>query len=134
MSIAPGTKFGPYEVVDLLGSGGMGEVYRAQNPRMGREVALKVVRADNITAEGLRRFEQEARTSAAINHPNIITVHDVGETGGVPYLVCELLQGETLRERLRRGRIPVDKAIDIAVQIARGLTAAHGRGVSGSRR
>ena len=103
MTLQPGTRLGPYEVLDLLGAGGMGEVYRARDPRLGREVAIKVLSRDVTSdADRLARFEREARAVAALNHPNILTVHDVGTHEGVPYVVTELLSGETLRELLRR--------------------------------
>ena len=102
-TIQPGSRFGPYEVTGILGSGGMGEVYAARDDRLGRLVALKILPA-GLTADPdrLRRFEQEARTSGLLNHPNIVTVLDVGTEAGQPYLVCELLEGETLRDRLGR--------------------------------
>ena len=98
-----GTKLGPYEVLAPLGAGGMGEVYRARDSRLGREVAIKVISgAFSTDAERLHRFEQEARAAAALNHPNILAVHDIGTHDGVPFIVSELLEGETLRERLAR--------------------------------
>jgi serine/threonine protein kinase/Tol biopolymer transport system component len=123
-------RLGPYEVVATVGAGGMGEVYRARDPRLGREVAIKLLPAsfssDNTR---LRRFEQEARAAAALNHPNILAVYDIGQQDGVPFIVSELLEGETLRERLRNGALPVRKAVDIALQVARGLAAAHEKGI-----
>src|ERR1700723_2336278 len=101
MSLASGTKLGPYEIIAPLGTGGMGEVYRARDTRLGRDVALKVLPSSFATdAERLRRFEQEARSASALNHPNILTVFDVGGSDGAPCLGTELLEGETLRERL----------------------------------
>src|SRR5262245_49230046 len=135
MSISPGVRLGVYEIVELVGSGGMGEVYRARDPRLGRDVAVKVLpSALSTDADRLRRFEQEARAAAALNHPNILAVHDVGtgenaDLGSVPYVVSELLEGATLRERLHNGALPVRKAIDVAVQIAHGLAAAHAKGI-----
>lgn len=128
--LAPGARLGPYEILAPLGAGGMGEVYRARDPRLGREVAVKVL-PDSVSADPdrLRRFEQEARAASALNHPNILTVFDTGAQDGVAYLVTELLEGETLRERLAGGALPARKAVEIAVQIARGLAAAHERGI-----
>ena len=101
MALQPGTKLGPYEIHSPLGAGGMGEVYRARDPRLQREVAIKVLpREFSQDAERLRRFEQEARAASALNHPNILAVYDVGTHDGAPFLVSELLEGETLRERL----------------------------------
>ena len=129
-SLSPGARVGPYEVVALLGEGGMGQVYRARDQRLSRDVALKVVHADLAQdSERLRRFEQEAKAAGALNHPNIVAVYDTGETGGSPFIVTELLQGETLRDRMAGGAIGTRKAIDYGVQIARGLTAAHEKGI-----
>jgi serine/threonine protein kinase len=130
MPIAVGSRFGECEVLAVLGAGGMGEVYRARD-NLGREVALKVL-PEQVTSDPdrLRRFEQEARAAAALSHPNILAVYSFGTTAErVPYLVTELLQGQTLRERLEQGSIPVRKGTDYALQIARGLAAAHERGV-----
>jgi eukaryotic-like serine/threonine-protein kinase len=130
VTLASGTKLGEYEVKSLLGSGGMGEVYRARDSRLGRDVAIKVLRSFLSTdSERLRRFEQEARAAAALNHPNILAVHQMGTYEGSPYMVSELLEGETLREQIKRGRLSVRKAIDYGVQIARGLAAAHEKGI-----
>ncbi len=130
MNLAPGTKLGPYEIVALLGAGGMGEVYRARDSRLKREVAIKVLpRALSLDADRLRRFEQEALATAALNHPNILAVFDIGTSEGSPYVVSELLEGETLRDRLRSGPIPLRKALDYALQIAHGLAAAHEKGI-----
>jgi eukaryotic-like serine/threonine-protein kinase len=130
MALPSGTKLGPYEVVGLLGSGGMGEVYRAKDARLGREVAIKVL-PDAFAKDGdrLRRFEQEARTIAALNHPNILGIHDIGTHEGRPYLVSELLVGETLREKVDQGPIAVKRAIEYAKGIALGLAAAHNKGI-----
>src|SRR5262245_415452 len=129
-AVLAGTRLGPYEVLALLGSGGMGEVFRARDERLGREVAVKVLApgASN-DADRLRRFEQEARAAGALNHPNLLTVHDTGQHDGQPYLVFELLEGGTLRQRLGQGALPVAKAFDYATQIAEGLAAAHERGI-----
>ncbi len=124
------TKLGEYEVKSLLGAGGMGEVYRARDARLGRDVAIKVLPSLlSADPERLRRFEQEARAAAALNHPNILAVYQMGTYEGAPYLVSELLEGETLREQIKRGRLSIRKAIDYGVQIARGLAAAHEKGI-----
>src|SRR5450755_753442 len=130
MPLTPGTILGQYEIRSALGAGGMGEVYRAHDTRLDREVAIKVL-PETLTADPdrLRRFEQEARAAAALNHPNILAVYQMATHEGVSYMVSELLEGETLRERLRRGPIPLRKAIDYAVQIAHGLAAAHDKGI-----
>ena len=130
MTLETGTKLGPYEIIAPLGAGGMGEVYRARDMRLGRRVAVKVLPAAfSADSERLRRFEQEARAAGALNHPNILAVYDVGTHEGVPFLVTELLEGETLRERLRGGALPVRKAMDIAIQAAHGISAAHEKGI-----
>src|SRR5215813_1606217 len=130
VTLIPGTKLGEYEVVGLLGSGGMGEVYRARDTRLARDVAIKVLPSFySNDPDRLRRFEQEARAAAALNHPNILAVHQLGSYNGAPYLVEELLEGETLRGQLQRGRLTVRKAIDYGVQIVRGLAAAHEKGI-----
>jgi eukaryotic-like serine/threonine-protein kinase len=130
MPLSTGTKLGPYEIVAPLGTGGMGEVYRARDTRLGRDVAVKVLPASFATdAERLRRFEQEARAAGALNHPNILAIYDMGVQDGAAYLVTELLEGETLKERLRTGPLPVRKALDLAVQAIRGVAAAHDRGI-----
>jgi eukaryotic-like serine/threonine-protein kinase len=130
MPLTSGATLGPYEIRSAIGAGGMGEVYRAHDTRLGREVAIKVL-PEFLTSdpERLRRFEQEARSAAALNHPNILAVHQMGTYEGTPYLVSELLEGETLREILRRGPVPLRKAIDYGVQIAQGLAAAHEKGI-----
>ncbi|MGH9536122.1 MAG: serine/threonine-protein kinase, partial [Terriglobales bacterium] len=155
MPMPPGTKLGPYEIVAAIGAGGMGEVYRARDTRLEREVAVKVLPAAwAADADRLRRFELEARAAGQLNHPNVLTVHDFGLTRGAPYLVTELLEGETLRQRLALGgaapaataapttgesagtatggsalALPPRKALDIAAQIANGLAAAHEKGI-----
>jgi len=130
MTLTPGMKLGPYEVVALIGAGGMGEVYRARDERLGREVALKVLSESFARdPERLRRFEQEARAVAALNHPNIVGLYDIGSQNGSPYLVSEFLEGQSLRDMLRFGPVPARKAGDYAVQIASGLAAAHEKGI-----
>jgi tRNA A-37 threonylcarbamoyl transferase component Bud32/Tol biopolymer transport system component len=130
MNLTSGTKLGPYEIVSLVGAGGMGEVYRARDSRLKREVAIKVLpQALSLDADRLRRFEQEALATAALNHPNILAVFDIGTNEGSPYVVSELLEGETLRDRLRSGPVVVRKALDYALQIAHGLAAAHEKGI-----
>src|SRR5438128_620867 len=130
MALTPGTRLGPYEIVGALGAGGMGEVYRARDPRLGRDVAIKVMAAELAKdAEWLRRFEQEARAAAALSHPNVIAVYDIGKSDGLSYVVTELLEGETLRERLAQGAIPARKAVEIGLQVLSGLGAAHAHGI-----
>jgi serine/threonine protein kinase len=130
MALTSGTRLGPYEIVAPLGAGGMGEVYRARDPRLGREVAIKVLPASFCgDLERLRRFEQEARAASALNHPSILVVYDIGTHEGAPYLVTELLEGSTLRDRLASGPLPARKAVDFAIQIAHGLAAAHEKGI-----
>ncbi len=125
-----GDTFGPYQIVSPLGSGGMGAVYVARDTRLGRAVAIKFIHARFADdPEYRRRFEQEARAAGNLNHPNIVVIHDVGEHEGAPYLVMELLQGESLAHKLERGRLPASAAIDYARQIADGLAAAHARGI-----
>jgi eukaryotic-like serine/threonine-protein kinase len=126
MTPTPGSRLGPYEIVARLGAGGMGEVYRARDSRLGREVALKVLPPElaNDTARRAR-FEQEARAAAALNHANIMAVYDIGTDGGVGYMVTELVAGETLEAVLERGPVPIRKLLDIAVQIAEGMACAH---------
>jgi Tol biopolymer transport system component len=129
MPLAPGTRLGSYEIVAAIGAGGMGEVYRAHDARLRRDVAVKVLPAALAAdADRLRRFEQEALSTAALNHPNILAVFDVGRDGDTAYVVEELLDGETLREKLA-GTLPVRKVIDLATQIANGLAAAHEKGI-----
>ena len=125
-----GSRFGPYEVVAPIGRGGMGEVYRARDTRLGRDVALKVLpESAHGDTERFLRFEREARAVGALSHPNVVVIHDVGTEGGAPFLVSELLEGETLRERLSRGPLAPERAVDVAVQVARGLGAAHEKGI-----
>ncbi|HEV8231154.1 MAG TPA: serine/threonine-protein kinase, partial [Thermoanaerobaculia bacterium] len=130
MTLPSGSRLGPYEIVSPLGAGGMGEVYRAKDPRLGREVAIKVLPASfSKDPDRLRRFEHEARAAGVLNHPNITAVYDIGSVDGAPYVVTELLEGETLRSRLATGALSTRKALDYAIQIARGLAAAHEKGI-----
>jgi eukaryotic-like serine/threonine-protein kinase len=129
--LTPGTRVGPYEVVALLGAGGMAEVYRAKDTRLGRDVAIKVVsEALGTDAAFLERFEREAKLAASVAHPNVVALFDVGLHDGKPYFVTELLQGESLRERLTKGALPLATALDWAAQMAQSLAAAHGRGIA----
>jgi eukaryotic-like serine/threonine-protein kinase len=130
MALTSGTKLGPYEIQSLVGAGGMGEVYRAHDSRLDRTVAVKVLPTSfSADRERLQRFAQEARAAAALNHPNILSIFDIGEEQGAPYVVSELLEGATLRERLRTGALPTRRVIDYAMQVARGLAAAHEKGI-----
>src|SRR5271155_630368 len=130
MALTSGTKLGPYEIVSPVGAGGMGEVYRARDTRLGRDVAIKVLpEALAHDADRLRRFEQEARTIAALNHPNILGIHDIGVHDGAPFLVSEFLEGQTLREKLVSGPLPARRMIEYALGIAHGLAAAHEKGI-----
>ena len=130
MTLQKGARLGAYEIRGPLGAGGMGEVYRAWDERLGREVALKVL-PQSVAGdpERLHRFEQEARAAGALNHPNILAVYDAGSHESLPYIVSELLEGETLRERIRSGALTPRKAVEHAIQIAHGLAAAHQRGI-----
>src|SRR5215813_14967959 len=130
MQLAAGQRIGHYEVLNHLESGGMGEVWLAYDTRVRRKVALKLLPARFTTdADRVRRFEQEAYATSALNHPNILTVHDSGDHEGAPYIVAELLEGEELRTQLNEGSVPVRKAVEYAQQIAAGLTAAHEKGI-----
>jgi len=130
MTLEPGARLGPYQIVAPLGAGGMGEVYRASDPRLGREVALKTLPSGlGSDPERRARFEQEARAASALNHPNIITVLDIGEEQGVAWIAMELVEGRTLRELLSGGPLPTRKMLEIAVQVADGLAKAHGAGI-----
>ncbi len=130
MSLAAGTKLGPYEILSPLGAGGMGEVYRARDTRLGRDVAVKVLPAELSADSGrLRRFEKEARSASSLNHPNIVTIHDIGSEGSVSYIAMELVDGVTLRQVLADGALPLKKLLGIAAQVADGLAKAHGAGI-----
>ena len=130
VSLQAGSRLGPYEILAPLGAGGMGEVYRATDPRLGRDVAIKVLPASfSKDTDRLKRFEQEARSAGVLNHPNVTIVYDIGQHEGAPYVVQELLEGQTLRAELAGGRFSARKAIDYATQIAQGLAAAHDKGI-----
>ncbi len=131
MTITPGQQLGPYEILASIGAGGMGEVYKARDTRLKRDVAVKVLpQSFAADADRLRRFQLEAQSAGAMNHPNILVVYDIGTQDNAPYLVSELLEGETLRDRLREGKISAAKAVDYARQIANGLAAAHAKGIT----
>src|SRR5215813_2411483 len=130
MPLTSGTRLGPYEIQSQLGAGGMGDVYCARDTRLGRNVAIKVLPQSFASdTERLHRFENEARVVAALSHPNIVAVFDVGQHHGAPFLVSELLEGDTLRTVLERGSLPPRKEIDYGGQVAKGLAAAHEKGV-----
>jgi len=130
MALNAGTKLGPYEIESLIGAGGMGEVYRAHDSRLDRTVAIKILPISySADRDRLQRFAQEARSAAALNHPNILSIFDIGDHQGSPYVVSELLEGETLRDCLRGGRLSTRKAIEYALQVAQGLAAAHDKGI-----
>ena len=130
MSLSAGTRLGPYEVLGLVGAGGMGEVYKARDTRLDRTVAIKVL-PDHVSADPDRRarFEREAKSIAGLTHPNICTLHDVGEHAGSMFIVMEHLEGETLARRLEKAPLPIDQAVTIAVAIADRLSAAHRHGI-----
>src|SRR5215472_16064165 len=130
MSLASGTRLGPYEILTLLGAGGMGEVYRARDTRLERTVAIKVL-AHNVEdrAELFQRFEREAHTISTLNHPNICTLYDIGTREGLPYFVMEYIGGETLSKRLMRGPLPLDQVWCIAIQVGDALDQAHRHGI-----
>ncbi|MGH9536980.1 MAG: protein kinase domain-containing protein [Terriglobales bacterium] len=130
MALSSGTKLGPYEIQSLVGAGGMGEVYRARDARLDRTVAIKVLPPSfSADRDRMQRFALEARAAAGLNHPNILSIFDIGDEHGSPYVVSELLEGETLRERLRSGALSIRKTIDYGLQVARGLAAAHEKGI-----
>src|SRR5262252_845015 len=130
MSVKAGSRLGPYEVLSPLGAGGMGEVYRARDTRLGREVAIKVLPAGLAAdPERLKRFEREARSASSLDHPNIITIYDIGSDGGVSYIAMELVKGEPLRSELVEGALPVKRLLQIGAQIAEGLAKAHAVGI-----
>ena len=126
MSLEPGTRLGSYEIVSAIGAGGMGEVYRAKHVKLGRDVAIKVLPSELASdPERLKRFEREARSASALNHPNIVTIYDIAEHEGTTYIAMELVEGRTLRELVRDGPLPVAKTISFAAQICEGLSKAH---------
>src|SRR5215475_14758854 len=130
MSLSAGTHLGPYEILCVLGAGGMGEVYRARDTKLNRDVALKVLPEAFISdAERLARFRREAQVLASLNHPNIAAIYGVEERGGITALVMELVEGKDLSQLIARGAIPIDEAVPIAKQIAEGLEAAHEQGI-----
>ena len=130
MLLAPGTKLGQYEVIESIGVGGMGEVYKARDLKLGREVAIKVLPQEMASdSSRLRRFEQEARAASALNHPNIVTIYEIGEHEGTPFIAMEYVNGRTLREILANGPLPNDKLIRYATQMAEGLAKAHQAGI-----
>src|SRR5262245_26610797 len=130
MTLTTGTKLGPYEIQAPLGAGGMGEVYRARDTRLGRDVAIKVLPSSlSADADRLHRFEQEACAAGTLNHPNILVIHHVDTHDGAPYIVSELLEGETLRKRMSGAPMAQRRVIDYASQIANGLAAAHEKGI-----
>jgi serine/threonine protein kinase len=131
VALSSGTKLGPYEIVAPLGAGGMGEVYRARDPRLSREVAIKVLPA-HLSSEPQRRerFEREARAISALNHPHICTLHDIGCEGATDYLVMELVEGETLATRLEKGPLPADQVVRLGSEIADALDKAHRMGIT----
>ena len=131
MELSAGTRLGPYEILAPLGAGGMGEVYRATDTKLGRDVAIKVLPSEMADdAERLARFQREAHLLASLNHPHIAAIHGLEEADGQPFLVLELVEGEDLKERLERGAIPVDEALEIAEQVAEALEEAHRRASS----
>ena len=129
-TISPNTTISQYTIVSKIGEGGMGEVYRARDTKLGRDVAIKVLPATlSADKERLARFEQEAQAAGALNHANILSIYHIGSHEGAPYIVSELLEGETLRDRLNGNVLPQRKAVDYALQIAKGLAAAHDKGI-----
>jgi len=130
MPLSTGARLGPYDILELIGRGGMGEVYRATDTRLGRQVAIKVLPAELAgRAESLARFRREARAIAALSHPNILAIFDIGDQAGAPFVVTELLEGETLRSRVQRGVMALDEMLPVATAIAEGLAAAHAKGI-----
>src|SRR5262245_30584409 len=130
MPLAAGSRLGPYEILSPLGAGGMGEVYRARDPKLAREVAIKVLPADLAAdAERLTRFEREARTASGLNHPNIVTIYEVGAYNGTSFIAMELVEGKTLRELLVQGPLTLKRQLPLAAQAASGLAKAHAAGI-----
>ena len=129
-TLAAGTRLGAYEITAPLGAGGMGEVYRARHPKLGREVVLKVLRPDLAAdRERLARFEQEARAASALNHPGIVQIYDIGEQDGVHFIAMELIEGSTVRQLMRAGRLGTDEVMQVAVAMAEALAKAHATGI-----
>src|ERR671934_382591 len=130
MPLTSGTRLGPYEIISPIGSGGMGVVYKARDTRLDRTVAIKIL-PDALASDPRfrERFDREARAISQLTHPNICTLHDIGEQAGTAYLVMEYLEGETLEQRLKKGALPLDEALKIAIQIADALSAAHRQGI-----
>src|SRR5438477_8578250 len=133
MALAAGDKLGPYEILAPIGKGGMGEVYRARDPRLHREVAVKVLPQAFATENARERFQREARAASALNHPNICAIYDVGESAGHPFLVMELLDGKTLREYIGEKPLDIPTALALSIEIADALDAAHTKGIYSSR-
>ena len=130
MALSAGTRLGPYEIVSAIGAGGMGEVYRARDTRLGRIVAIKILPAEVSTnSDSLPRFEQEARAASSLNHPNIITIYEIGFFDSTSYIAMEFVEGKTLRELTAGGPLAGRKAVQLATQICEGLTAAHEAGI-----
>src|SRR3974390_1083430 len=130
MALATGTRLGSYEITALRGKGGMGEVYRARDTKLKRDVAIKILPEEfSHDADRVNRFQREAEVLASLNHPNIAAIHDLQETNGTRYLVLELVEGETLADRIARGPLPVEESLNIAIQICEALEAAHERGI-----
>jgi len=130
MTLSPGTKLGPYEILAPLGAGGMGEVYRARDERLKRDVAIKVLPAElSADAERRARFEREARAASALSHPNILTIYDIGSANGTVYIAMELVDGGTLKDLTASGPVPTRKLLELATQVADGLAAAHSAGI-----
>src|SRR5581483_4505666 len=130
MALASATRVGPYEILSVLGCGSMGEVYRARDTRLDRNIALKIISEECLTdTSRRRRFVQEARSASALNHPNIVVVHDFGTHDGISYIASELVEGTSLRDVIRRGPLPMPQLLDIAIQIAEGLASAHQSGI-----
>src|SRR6202521_5745629 len=130
MGLATGTRLGPHEILSAIGAGGMGEVYKARDTRLNRIVAIKVLPTHLADRSELReRFEREARTIASLNHSHICTLHDIGQQDGIDYLVMEYVEGETLAQRLRKGPLPPEQVLELGIEIADALDAAHAKGI-----
>lgn len=128
--LSPGTALGSYTILQYIGAGGMGDVYLARHEKLRRHVAIKVLPPDlEQDRKGLARFEREAQTASSLNHPNIVTIHDIGEHEGTTYIAMELVEGRTVRDLLKEGRLPIDRIVEIAIQIADGMSEAHAAGI-----